>query len=345
MRRRNFLKMGDTTATGQVIRESLDLEGLMDRALLEIGYAEKRKRFAASNLGDDPIKRGVGFSAFMHGCGFTGGGEADLASVVGIEGLADGKVAVLAASTEIGQGKDTVFAQIVAEALQIPIEMVDVAQPDTKIVPDSGPTVASRTTMVVGRLLEEAAYAFKQALIQQDFLREPYSLEAFGEAVRRSHARFGTVKCYTQYHPLPNIHWDEQTHRGDAYPTYAWACQAAEVAVDTVTWEVKVEDFVAIQEVGRVVNPVLAAGQIEGGVTQGIGWALLEKVEWKGGRMANTQMTNYAIPTSVDLPRIRVAFLENPHPAGPGGGQGSGRTAHGRARACPFERPPERPGG
>lgn len=324
LRRRNFLRMGDTTATGQLIQEELDLEGLMDRTLQAIGYADKRKSFAALNATDEPIKRGVGISVFMHGCGFTGSGETHLASVAGVEGLADGKVAVLAASTEIGQGKDTVFAQIASEALKIPMEMVEVAQPDTKIVPDSGPTVASRSTMVVGRLVEDAAYAFKQALIQQGFLQEPYTPEVFREAVRRSHARFGTVKCYTQYHQPPNIEWDDQTYRGDAYPTFSWACYAAEVAVDMVTLEVKVEDFVATQEVGRVINPVLAAGQIEGGVAQGIGWALWEKVEWKGGRMVNNQMTNYLIPTSVDLPRIQVAFLENPHPAGPGGAKGLG---------------------
>jgi CO/xanthine dehydrogenase Mo-binding subunit len=260
----------------------------------------------------------------MHGCGFTGSGEAYLASVAGVEGLADGKVAVLAASTEIGQGKDTVFSQIASEALKIPMDMVEVAQPDTKIVPDSGPTVASRSTMVVGRLVEDAAYAFKQALIQQGFLQEPYTPESFREAVRRSHARFGAVKCYSQYHKPPHIQWDDQAYRGDAYPTFSWACYAAEVAVDTVTYEVKVTDFVANQEVGRVINPVLAAGQIEGGVAQGIGWALWEKVEWKAGRMANNQMTNYIIPTSLDLPTIRVGFMENPHPAGPGGAKGLG---------------------
>jgi CO/xanthine dehydrogenase Mo-binding subunit len=324
LRRRNFLKMGDTTATGQVLKEEPSLEALMDRTLAEMGYAEKRQRFAALNETDRAIKRGVGFSVFMHGCGFTGSGETYLASVAGVEGLADGKVAVLAASTEIGQGKDTVFSQIVAEALKLPLEMVEVAQPDTKIVPDSGPTVASRSTMVVGRLVEDAAYAFKQALIQQGFLQEPYTPEGFREAVRRSHARFGAMKCYSQYHKPPHIEWDDQTYRGDAYPTYSWACYAAEVAVDTVTYEVKVANFVANQEVGRVINPVLAAGQIEGGVAQGIGWALWEQVEWKNGRMANNQMTNYIVPTALDLPRIRVGFLENPHPMGPGGAKGLG---------------------
>jgi CO/xanthine dehydrogenase Mo-binding subunit len=132
------------------------------------------------------------------------------------------------------------------------------------------------------------------------------------------------VKCYGQYKKPSNITWDDVTYQGDAYPTYSWACYAAEVAVDLDTFEVKVEDFVAAQEVGRVVNPTLAAGQIEGGVAQGIGWGLWEEVTTQQGRMINNQMTNYIIPTSADLPRIKVVFLENAHPAGPGGAKGLG---------------------
>lgn len=323
LRRKNFLRLGDVTATGQIIKEDLDLAGLMDRALAEAHYAEKRAVYARQDPKAD-LQRGIGFSVFMHGCGFTGSGEAYLASVAGVEGLADGKVSVLAASTEIGQGKDTVFAQIVAEALKLPLDMVEVAQPDTRIVPNSGPTVASRSTMVVGRLIEDAAFAFKQALIQGGFLKEDYTPEGFRLAVQRGHARHGAMRCYAQYHKPPHILWDDKTYQGDAYPTYSWACYVAQVAVDTVTYEVKVEDFVARQEVGRVINPTLAAGQIEGGVAQGIGWALWEDVQWKQGRMANNRITDYIIPTSMDLPRLRVSFEERPTPSGPGGAKGLG---------------------
>ncbi len=324
LRRKNFLRMGGTMATGQVIREDLDLGGIMDRALAEIGYHDKRAAYAITNQEDDPIKRGVGFSVFMHGCGFTGSGESYLASVAGVEGLADGTVSILAASTEMGQGKNTVFSQIVAEALKVPFDLVDVAQVDTDHVPNSGPTVASRSTMMVGRILEDAAIGFKQALVQQGFLKEPYTAEEFRAGVQRAVETLGSVKCYGQYHKPANITWNDATYQGDAYPTYSWACYAADVAVDLDIFEVKVEDFVTVQEVGRVVNPRLAAGQIEGGVAQGIGWGLWEEVTTKQGRMINNQMTNYIIPTSADLPRIRVTFLENAHPAGPGGAKGIG---------------------
>jgi CO/xanthine dehydrogenase Mo-binding subunit len=324
LRRRNFLKIGDSLVFGQMVKERLDLDGIMDRALAEIGYYEKREAFKAHNATDDPVKRGVGFSVIMHGCGFTGGGEAYLASVVGIEGLADGRVSILASSTEMGQGLMTAFSQIVAEALELPMEMIELAAVDTRFVPNSGPTVASRSTMIVGKLLEEAATSLKQALVQEGLLPAHHTPEQFRDAVRTAHARHGSIKAYAQYRKQPHIVWDDPTCHGDAYPTCAWACNAAVLSVDTITSEVKVEDFIAAQEVGRVVNPVLAAGQIEGGAAQAIAWCLWEEVVMRQGRMVNNQLTNYVIPTTTDLPRIRVAFFEEPHPAGPGGAKGIG---------------------
>lgn len=325
LRRRNLLKPGDRMATGQKVTEALDLEGLMDRALDDLDFHRKREAFARHNAGGGTVKKGVGFSVFMHGCGFTGSGEKNLASITGAATRPDGRVEVLAASTEMGQGKGTVFSQIVAEALGVPMDLVAMAPADTRVVPNSGPTVASRSTMVVGRLVQDAALGLRRMLVRKGFLLEPYDAEAFRAAVRRAHEAEHGLTCYAQYQQPPGLEWDDATYRGDAYPTYAWACYAAEVSVDTVTWEVKVDDFVARQEVGRVINPVLAAGQVEGGVTQGIGWAIWEKVEYDRGRMANNQMTNYIIATSMDLPRIRVQFEENnPFALGPGGAKGLG---------------------
>ena len=120
------------------------------------------------------------------------------------------------------------------------------------------------------------------------------------------------------------MHWDDEKYQGDAYGAYAWAVYVAEVSVDTTTCETRVDDFVALQEIGRVIHPVLAAGQIEGGVAQAIGYALYEDVVWRDGRMANAQMTNYIMPTSMDLPPIRVFFEERPYAHGPGGAKGIG---------------------
>ena len=323
LRLKNFIKTGDTTATHQVIKEPVDMPGILKRALAEADYDGKRKRFARENQGSI-VKRGVGFASFMHGSGFTGSGEKYLASVVGASGTAEGKVRVLAASTEIGQGTNTVFTQIAAQALGLAWDDVEVAQPDTAVVPNSGPTVASRTTMVVGKLVEQAVLGIKQILVQAGLLGETYTSPQFREAVKKYLATVGPLRSTAQYTPPDGISWDDQSYRGDAYGTYAWAVYVATVAVDTVTYEARVEDFVAHQEVGRVIHPVLAAGQIEGGVAQGIGFAVYENVVWREGRMANGQFTNYIVPTSVDVPAIRVFFDEVPYPHGPSGAKGIG---------------------
>ena len=324
LRRRNFLHLGDTMATGQVVREDLDLDGLMDRAMEELGYRGLQEAYALRNAREPMVRAGVGLAVFMHGCGFTGSGEARMASVAGVEGLPDGTVAVLAASTEMGQGKNTVFCQIVAETLRVPVAQVEMAEVDTRFVPNSGPTVASRSTMVVGRILEDAARGLRLALVQAGYLKEPYTAQEFREAVARARGELGSLKCYGQYRPDPALAWDDVNYRGDAYPNFSWACYAAAVACDLVTCEVKVEAFAAVQEVGRVVNPTLAAGQIQGGVAQGLGWGLWEEVTFREGRMANNQLTNYIIPTSADLPHIQVVFLERAIQAGPGGAKGIG---------------------
>jgi CO/xanthine dehydrogenase Mo-binding subunit len=321
-RRRNFIHEGETTATSQVIRERVDMTGLLDRALQLSDYHAKRERFAREN--GNGRKRGIGFATFMHGAGFTGSGEVYLQSVVSAEATAEGKVRVLAASTEIGQGTNTIFSQIAAEALGLDFESIEVVQPDTGLVPNSGPTVASRTSMVVGKLVESAVTALKQTLIGSGLLREVFGKSDFQNACAEYIARFGPLKTSATYQPPPNVHWDDDKYQGDAYGAYAWAVYVAEVSFDSLTYEAHVEDFVAVQEVGRVLNPVLAAGQIEGGVAQAIGFTLFENVVWKDGRMANNQMTNYIIPTPADIPPIRVYFEENPYAYGPGGAKGIG---------------------
>ncbi len=332
-RRRNFIKEGETTATSQVIREKVDMDQLLDRAFELTGYHEKKKQFARENREEQEagaggkksqLKKGIGFASFMHGAGFTGSGEVYLGSVVGAEATAAGNVRILAASTEIGQGTNTVFSQIAAEALGVDESIIEIAQPDTKDVPNSGPTVASRTSMVVGKLVESAVLGLKQTLIGSGLLKEGYGSQGFQDACREHVATVGPLKSFSKYQAPPNVFWDDEKYQGDAYGTYAWAVYVAEVSVDLLTYEVHVDDFVAVQEVGRVINPVLAAGQIEGGVAQAIGFTLFENVVWKDGRMANGQMTNYIMPTAADIPPIRVYFEENPYAYGPGGAKGIG---------------------
>jgi CO/xanthine dehydrogenase Mo-binding subunit len=323
LRRRNFLREGETTATGQEIRDDVDLPGLLDRALAESDYHAKRARFARDNPGS-VVKRGMGFASFYHGAGFTGSGERYLASIAGVEATAEGRVRILASSTEMGQGTNTILAQIAAEALALPYTQVEIARPDTAEVPNSGPTVASRTCMVVGKLVERAALDLRATLQSAGLLMDRYTPEEFTAACAAYRSQHGDLRCYAEYEAPPGIYWDDDKYQGDAYGTFAWAVYVAEVSVDTVTYEAHVEDFLALQDVGRVIHPVLAAGQIEGGVVQGIGWALYENVVWEQGRMRNGQMTNYIIPTAADIPRIRVLFEQTHYAHGPMGAKGIG---------------------
>ena len=190
LRRRNFLQSGQTTTTEQLIREPIQLSGLLDKALAHAEYAKKSETFARENK-TSSTKRGIGIASFLHGAGFTGSGERYLESVVGLEATAEGNVRILVSSTEFGQGTNTVLCQIAAEALAIPYEQVSIAQPDTTLVPNSGPTVASRTAMVIGNLIRSAAIGLKQTLQLGGALKETYTDAEFAEACREAYCREG----------------------------------------------------------------------------------------------------------------------------------------------------------
>ena len=323
IRKRNFLKPGQMTTTEQTVREPIDMEQLLDRALELSDYQAKKRRFAKENE-TGTSKKGIGLAAFLHGAGFTGSGERNLGSVVGVEGCADGGVRVLVSSTEFGQGTKTVLCQIAAETLGLPYENIEIAQADTNEVPNSGPTVASRTVMVVGKLVQSAALGIKQTLIASGLLGDSYSPEEFQSACRTQVASLGSFRSWARYEAPTDVFWDDDRYRGEAYAAFAWAVYVAEVTVDLTSYTASIDDFVAVQEVGKVLHPVLARGQIAGGIAQGIGYTLYEKVIWQNGRMQNGQMTNYIMPTSADLPPIRVFFEEMGNVHGAFGAKGIG---------------------
>jgi CO/xanthine dehydrogenase Mo-binding subunit len=324
LRRRNFLSTGDHTATGQLLKDPVDMQLLLTRALDESGYHAKRKQFDLENPAS-VIKRGVGFATFFHGAGFTGSGERRLASEVAIAlDSQTGKPLILVSSTEFGQGTNTILCQVAAQTLGLPYEDVGIAQPDTHLVPNSGPTVASRTAMIVGRLVERASLQVLTKLRDDAGLPTPHTSADFKKAAIQYGKEYGNLEVCVRYESPEGIFWDDETYSGEAYPAYAWAVYVAEVAVDTTTYTASVTNFYALQEVGKVLHPILAAGQIEGGIAQGIGYALYEKCLWQNGHLANNQMTNYIMPTSADIPPIQVAFEEVPSPHGAFGAKGIG---------------------
>ena len=302
LREMNALRPGDRTATGQLLRSDASALECLSEAVRRTDFRAKRNALRGT-------QRGIGLALYFHGAGFTGAGEERLKSRARLD-LSESGVSILVASTEIGQGTRTMHAQIVADALGIPYEAVDVAQPDTSLVADSGPTVASRTCMIVGRILERCAIEMKQSL---------------GGMTPAEYFRAkGPLSVVMEHVPPDWIRWDDDTYQGDAYPTYSWGCNVVEVELDPDTFEARPIHVTAVQEFGRPIHPALARGQIEGGTVQGLGYALLEHVVMKDGAMANATLTNYTIPTTLDTPPLDIVMLENPYDGGPFGAKGLG---------------------
>jgi CO/xanthine dehydrogenase Mo-binding subunit len=322
-RRKNHLAVGDVTITGQRLRESVGVEECIESAVQASGYYEKRAKYAGASPAGARVRRGIGASVFMHGAGFTGSGERRLKGRVQVDLEPGGRLRVRSASTDIGQGTDTVFRQIAADAAGLPIEQIDSEQPCTTRVPDSGPTVASRTVMVVGSIVAKAAKEVAERV--RASRAAPGDVAAFAIAGDLLLAREGSVVSLVEYVSPVETQWDDDTYRGDAYPCFAWACDIAEVEVDLDTFETKVLGFWAAQDVGKAIHPVLCAGQIEGGTLQAIGWALYENVVWsKDGKILNPRMTNYVIPTALDAPPFETILVEHPFSGGPNGAKGVG---------------------
>jgi CO/xanthine dehydrogenase Mo-binding subunit len=332
IRRRNVYVVGDTTPTGQVLRGSVAGEEVLERAAEAGEFVRLRARHDASRArragsgtvpgsplrtGRERIASGVGLALAWHGAGFTGSGEVHLASVASLELTAEGEISILTASTEMGQGTRTIFPQLVADALGVPYEVVEIAPQDTAFVPDSGPTVASRTAMVVGGLLIKAAQRLRAEV-------EAATGGTFAGTYREHARAHGTVRIDQHFEPYPGVGFDDATYRGDAYPAFGWAACVASVDVDLDTGEVHVRDVVSADDVGRVIHPVLAEGQVEGGTLQAVGYATIEEIKLRDGRYLNDRLATYVIPTSLDAPRITTILVEAPFDAVPHGAKGVG---------------------
>ena len=330
IRRRNAYRVDDTTATGQVLRESVGALQVLEAAAEASGFERVRRehdagrteRATRGSVGDGRTRdgrsaSGIGIALGWHGAGFTGAGEARLASTACVELTGEGGIRALTATTEMGQGSRTVLAQVVASALGVDPEVVEVAPQDTSIVPDTGPTVASRTTMIAGGLLATAA-----AHLRDDV--EAVTGRPFAGSYRSFAEAHGPLRATEQFHGFPGIVWDDVAYRGDAYPAYSWASAVAAVDVDLDTGEVRVRSVVQAADAGRIVNPVLAEGQVEGGTLQGVGYATIEDIRSEGGRYLNDRLSTCLIPTAMDAPRIETVFVELPFSGVPHGAKGLG---------------------
>ena len=324
IRRKNAVQAGSTLAMSQTLRESVGARQALEACVERSAYTRRARECARWNRSSKrPSWRGIGLALVHHGAGFTGSGELYLGSRAAVTLTRDGELRVLSGSTEFGQGTTTLFSQIVAETLCVPLELVTVETPDTARVPNSGPTVASRTCMMVGRLLREAALELKAA-VTAGKARFPATQPTLKTAARRLCGEAEARRFEAVYRKPDWVSWDDKSYTGDAYEAYSYGAMAIELEIDKATFETAIRGVWIAADIGTVIHPLFAEGQVIGGATQGLGYALLESTVYEGGVMKNARFTDYTIPTTLDTPRMDVVFVPSPYSLGPFGAKGVG---------------------
>ena len=301
---RYFIKKGGETVTNGHIVEEVKLPEMMKKIADASDYFRKSKEYAIGS------GKGIGMSFYNHGGAFTGNGEQAIIKAHARLVKSGNRVRIEVGSTEMGQGFQTALRKIVANALKIDMEQVDYDNPDTSLVPDSGPTAASRSTMIVGKIAEDCALEMKERWNEGDFSVEKEYQHPDG-------------------HP-----WDQSTFRGDAYLGYGWGAACVEVEVDKLTNEVRTTGIWTCHEIGHAIDELIVHGQVNGGVIQSLGYASMEKMENRNGHFRQSSMSDYVIPTSMDFPRQEWFLEDNPYQWGPQGAKGMGELVFNGADAA-----------
>ena len=297
-------KKGDETTTNGHIIEEVKLPEMLDVITRESDYWRKAKEYKPG------CGRGIGIALYNHGGAFTGNGEQAIIKAHARLVKTGDRVSIQVGSTEMGQGFKTSLRKICAATLGVSIDQIEYLDPDTSKVVDSGPTAASRSTMVVGRLVERAAQEMKERWSEGDFTTE------------------------VEYEHPDGYPWDQATFRGDAYLGYGWGVACVEVEVDKLTNEVKTLGVWSSHEIGKAIDELIVHGQINGGILQSLGYGSMEKLEVKGGRFKQKSMSDYVIPTSMDFPKQFYHIQENTYPWGPYGAKGMGELVFNGASAA-----------
>ncbi len=335
IRRLNALKPGSSTGTGQKLTHSVGIGTCIERVAAY--YAEARARCAAS-LESGSLRRGVGLGAMWYGIGNTG---VQNPSTARMEVDEHGSLTLYTGCADIGQGSTTVLAQIAAESLGMSPETLKIVTADTQRTPNAGATSASRQTYISGNAVKQAADKLagvllaqaadmlgipKEALILQDGFatsRRPDGPRVALAALFQRARRKGIPLVCEGYFDPETTPLDPVTSQGVPYATYAFACQVAEVVVDVLTGEVRVERVAAAHDVGKALYPEGVRGQICGGVAMGLGFALMET--YRPGQ--TTSLKDYPIPTCADMPEVVPIIVEAAEPSGPFGAKGVGEPA------------------
>jgi aldehyde oxidoreductase len=327
----NALTDATPTVTGQVMGDGVGIKECFES--LRPRWAAARREAEAFNAGSARLKRGVGVAGMFYGCGNTSLANP---STVRIGLSVDGRIKLHQGAVDIGQGSNTVIAQIAAEACGLPLDQFDLISADTDLTPDCGKTSASRQTFVTGKAAELAGRALRAGLLRLGNAGPDAVIEiSHGTLILRDGAvvreialgsmsldpRGYVVSAEESFDP-PTTPLDANG-QGNPYAVYGFGAHLAEVEVDAKLGTVKVLHITAAHDTGRVINPLLAEGQIEGGVAQGLGMALME--EFTPGRGEN--LHDYLIPTIGDVPPVTCLFVDVPAAAGPFGAKGLGEQA------------------
>jgi CO/xanthine dehydrogenase Mo-binding subunit len=343
LRLRNALKEGSRTITGHRLTESVGLVETLKLARGAAGWT--RSRNVRGKTGGR-FQRGIGVASTYYGVSLGARGWTLDGSGAYVQIHQDGSVSVAVGGTEMGQGALTALAQIAAESLGIPVKAVKMLPVDTRLVPDSGPSVASRVTVMSGNAILDATRKLRKDLLRVagEMLDAPPSqlrMEGGAVLIARSPRRRGLAfselvqACFRRNVNLaqegwavaPRGSWDDETGQGQAYYVYAFATHIAQVRVDTRTGRIAVEKVVAAHDVGRAINPQGIEGQVEGGVAQGFGYAVCEKFETPSGKARAPDFSTYLLPTSLDVPDVQTIVVESPSKDGPFGAKGVGEPA------------------
>ncbi len=339
MRRRNLLREGGRTATGQLLAESVGLEECLEKVAEACDYGRKAREWGRDQ---GVLRRGIGLSTVYYGMGLGAGGAHMARTGSHVQLCLDGSALFAVGTTEIGQGMRTVLSQIVADELGIPYDAVRMMPSDTSRIPDSGPTVASRTTTMSGNSLRQACKPIRATLlataagmtghpVEELRLEDGWLVHAPGEKrllpyteVVQEAGRKRENLTAVGWYQAAKTDWDAETGQGHAYLAYAFAANAVEVEVDVRTGQVRVTRITAAHDVGRAINPQGVEGQIEGGAVQGLGYGLFEEVLTSGGGVGNHSFSTYILPTTLDTPEIEPIIVESAYRDGPHGAKGFG---------------------
>ncbi len=341
IRRINMVRQDGLTITGQRLSgHVVSLSRVMDEVVWKSDFESRLARSSRGKAKDGQYY-GMGLAVSYRGASLGAEGLDYCSAIVNVQ--ADGSVLLDAAIHENGQGAESVQMLVLAEELGIPVERIRRQRSSTSLIPDGGTTVATRGTILGGGAVALAARDLKELMartLAEDLGWEPSRVEfrdgragvpggasvSWEEAVSRMYGKRVYPYAFSTFR-APPVSWDEHTGQGDAYFTYVYSCQAAEVSVDRATGKVRLTGLWAAHDVGRAINPPYVRGQVYGGMVQAAGMALTEDLGQEGGRIAHLNLDSYKIPRARDIPEMHCVLVENPDPASPTGAKGIGEPA------------------